>query len=209
MKEIWGDRLANLLTGLALVATGGLILVFAAIAVNPAFPFNPYPPPIPSPSPRLSPTPTRGSSHPAVTPASSILPSPTPLWPATPTPTQEPTMPFSATVEPGAHQPLMDCSRPLLAGTVTDREGEPLMGYPLHVWGPGVDTIILSGSAPAYGPSGWEVAMSEEETEGVWFVQLHLYNIYRTHPPLSPIVRVALSETCPQAMVRFQEQPLR
>ena len=92
-------------------------------------------------------------------------------------------MPFSATVRPGPLPPLLDCSRALLAGTVTDQGGEDLVGYPVHVWGPGVDTVVLSGSASAYGPSGWEVVGVAEEEQGIWYVQLHLYNLYRAHPP--------------------------
>jgi hypothetical protein len=116
-------------------------------------------------------------------------------------------MPFSATVRPGPLSPLLDCSRPLLAGTVTDREGEDLVEYPLHVWGPGVDTVVLSGSAPAYGPSGWEVVGVAEEEQGIWHVQLHLYSLYRAHPPLSEIVSVEMAQDCPQAMVHFRERP--
>jgi len=116
-------------------------------------------------------------------------------------------MPFSATVRPGPLPPLLDCSRALLAGTVTDQGGEDLVGYPVHVWGPGVDTVVLSGSASAYGPSGWEVVGVAEEEQGIWYVQLHLYNLYRAHPPLSEIVSIEMTEDCPQALVHFQERP--
>jgi hypothetical protein len=231
----WTDRLARVLTFLVLAATGALVLVFAVIALNPAVPFNPYPPttpfppsrasvttapetrrptalstrsPFPSPT-RLRPaTATRETRKPTALPARSPFPSPTPLRPATLLPTPEPAMPFSSTVEGGTSSALLDCDGVLVAGIVLDAEGEALTGYPVHVWGPGVDTIVVSGSAPAYGPSGWEAAATEtEDGDIIWNVQLHVHNIYQAHPPVSGIVRVELPRRCPQAMLLFRERP--
>ncbi len=200
-KKRWSDRLANGLTWLLLAATGGVLALFATIAVNPAVPFNPYPPTTPTPLPSPTPSPRVTAT---ATPTRLLFVTPTPLRPATLTPTPEPTTPFSATVELGSEARGLDCDRPLLAGTVTDREGEPLTGYPVHAWGPGREVIVLSGSAPDFGPSGWEVEVEKEE---VWFVQLHLPNPRQVYPPLSAIVRIRLPAACPQAMVYFQQRP--
>ncbi len=117
-------------------------------------------------------------------------------------------MPFSATVTTGQSAFLPQCGAVLIAGTVTDRDGESLTGYPVHVWGPVTDTIVLSGSALAYGDSGWAVRLpGETNGEGnVWYVQLHHYDIEHVHPPLSAAVRVELPARCPQAVIRFKEQ---
>ncbi len=112
-------------------------------------------------------------------------------------------MPFSATVEVEASA---GCRRSVLAGTVRDREGEPLLQYPLHVWGAGLDTIVISGSAPAYGPSGWEVTLPGT-ARGIWYVQLHRYDIAQAHPPLSDIVQIILPTGCHRALVALREQP--
>lgn len=203
----WKDRLLGGLTLLLLAATGALLVAFVIIAANPTVPFNPYPPATPLPSPTSLQVLTRMSRHIAPTATPVPLPNPTPLKPATLTPTPEPTMPFSATVRSGPLSPFLDCSHPLLAGTVTDREGEDLVGYPVHVWGPETDLVILSGSAPLYGPSGWEVTEITAGKNVSWYLQLHLYAIFRAHPPLSEIVHIEVPVTCPQAMVYFQERP--
>jgi hypothetical protein len=97
-----------------------------------------------------------------------------------------------------------------LAGTVSSAEGEPLEGYPVHLWGPGGDVILLSGSDPSRGASGWShVAPSQGETiSSTWHLQLHLPDVYQNYPPVSPIVQVALSGTCRDglALIHFRER---
>ncbi len=199
----------GVLTWLVLAATGVAVVLMAIIAVDPTVPFNPYPPLTASPLPTTPPTATRAPRTPTPTATATALPyvTPTALRPATLTPTPMPTMPFSFTVEPGPRPPLLDCSRPLLAGAVVDQEGEALVDYPLHVWGPSLDTIVRSGSDSRYGPSGWRVDLPADAAAGIWYVQLHLYNIYRAHPPLSPIVQVRLDDNCRQAFILFRARP--
>jgi len=177
--------------------------VYVVIAFRPTVSINPFPPlsPLPSPSTTTGPgtsSPIRLSPSPSS--AARPAPTPTPLVPTTPTPTPAPTFPFTASVGLG---PSDDCGWAGLVGEVEDREGEPLEGYPIHVWGPGLETIVLSGSAPAYGPSGWEVVITDTggPISGTWFVQLHQYNVYHHHPPLSAIVRVELPGTCSESLV--------
>lgn len=183
----------------------------AIIAIDPTVPFNPYPPPTASLPPTALPTATRAPRTPTLTAtATATAPpyvTPTALRPATLTPTPAPTMPFSFTIELGPQLPLLDCSQPLLAGAVVDREGEALVDYPLHVWGPSLDTIVRSGSDSRYGPSGWRVDLPADAGVGAWYVQLHLFNVYRAHPPLSAIVELRLDEECRQAFVLFRARP--
>lgn len=198
---------------LLLLASGALLGGYVAIAVNPYVPINPYPPPLPSSTPtrttaEIAPSPSPSLPHPRATSISHFL-TPTPIHPTTPTPTPTPTMPFTATVERRASE---TCRRLELAGTVTDQEGAPLEGYPVHVWGPGVNRIVLSGSDPTYGPSGWSVTLVALEkgnisVRGTWYAQLHRYDAYRGHPPLSTVVRIEMTGTCSEsiAVIHFQE----
>lgn len=183
---------------------------FVAIVANPGLPINPYPPPA-SPTTAL-PTPTQGATA-ALSPTSppsptrALLLTPTPLRPATPTPTPGPSSTFSATIEVEASP---GCNATTLVGTVRDSEGEPLIGYPIHVWGNGTEAIVLSGSAPAHGPSGWEFSLPEnsEGVTGTWNVQLHQHSVYRHHPALSAILRVEVAGTCSEGLVliHFRER---
>ena len=183
---------------------------YIAIAVDPTAPFNPYPPPTPSsplsclttPGSRSTPSPV------ALSPRATgrDRPDPTPLRPATLTPSPAPALSFGATVE---LQASPDCTWAGLAGTVSSFEGEPLEGYPVHVWGPGLDAIVLSGSAPAYGPSGWEVVVGEAGTaaSGTWHVQLHQHDVLLGHPPLSPVLQVDMTGSCQEslAIIDFEQ----
>lgn len=192
-------------------AAGLLIVAYVAIAANPYLPINPYPPP----TAPLSRTPSQTAAEPTQTPAVAINPvtptnapfvSPTPLRPATPRPTPTPPSPFAARVERGA---ASTCNETILAGAVLDAEGKPLEGYPVHVWGPDVELIVTSGSAPDFGPSGWSVALGEgdQAVTGTYYVQLHKLDVYRGHPPLSPAIAVRFTGACSEnvAIVYFEE----
>ena len=94
-----------------------------------------------------------------------------------------------------------------MAGTVVDSLGEPVEGYPIHVWGTGIDDIVVSGSAVEYGPSGWQIlVLSEEVVTGTYYVQLHEYNVYTGHPAVSWIIEIELPG-CQDGMplVRFEQ----
>lgn len=208
----WSNRLAHVLTLLVLAATGIAILLMVVIAVNPSVSFNPYPPSTLAPLPSLSPSPTATARMRTPTPAATLTPlpyvTPTPLRPSTATPTPELVMPFSYTTNIGSSPPLLNCTRPLLSGSVLDEEEEDLIDYPIHVWGPSLDTIVRSGSDTRYGSAGWSVDLPEGgAVAGPWYVQLHLYDIRRAHPPLSGVVELHLDEDCPQAYVLFQASP--
>jgi hypothetical protein len=139
-----------------------------------------------------------------LTPTQPVRSTPTLIRPATPAPTPLPDVLFTANVE------IVDgdgCGGALIAGTVVDSLGDPIEGYPIHVWGAGIDGIVVSGSAEEYGPSGWQVlAASGEVVSGTYYVQLHEYNVYSGHPAISLIIETELPN-CQDGMplVRFEQ----
>jgi hypothetical protein len=116
-------------------------------------------------------------------------------------------MPFEAIV---ASQASPDCTTIGIAGTVSDVNGEPLTGFPIHVWGEGIEQVVLSGSAPVHGDSGWEVAIPnpQEPLSDTWYVQLHVRSTFRSYPAVSSIVQVELSADCENnfVLINFQER---
>lgn len=181
------------------------------IAINPRTPLNPFPPPASSlvtPSPSAMPVtrrPTPDGVSPLATPA--VRPTPTLLALDMPTPSATPAAPFTSTVEVRA---VPDCEEIVVAGTVRDAEGEPLEGYPVHLWGPVGEEILISGSSPEYGAGGWAVALPRTKVPmfSAWFIQLHQHNVYRSHPSLSSIVEVRLSGDCEEGLtlIHFRER---
>lgn len=184
---------------------------FIIIAINPQSSLNPFPP---ATSVIATPSPTAASATlcpPTVafsavaTP--SVRPTPTRMDLDLPTPTATPTFPFTSTVEVRARP---DCEEIVLAGTVRDAEGEPLEGYPVHLWGPTGEAILISGSSPDYGAGGWAFALPRAKVPSLstWFVQLHEQSVYRSHPSMSSIVEVRLSGDCEEGLtlIHFHER---
>jgi hypothetical protein len=124
-----------------------------------------------------------------------------------PTPTATPMLPFTSTVE---MREVPDCEEIVVAGTVRDAEGEPLEEYPVHLWGPVGEAILVSGSSPEYGPGGWAFTLPRAKvpTQSAWFIQLHRQDVYRHHPSLSSIVEVRLSGRCGEGLtlIHFRER---
>jgi len=202
MEQGAGAVKARVLNGLALalvVATGLVGVLYAVIAVEPMMPLNPFPPPTAPPSP----TPTVGATATPV-PTPTPFPTPTALRPVPLTPTPEPSYPFTATVETGPLNGTSDCQA-MLRGVVLDREGHGLEGYPVHLWAaeadPAPDDRILFSDRSGR----WQIALPAG-ARGLWYVQLHAPDARQVYPPLSPIVAVALPDTCPRATVEFRER---
>jgi hypothetical protein len=64
------------------------------------------------------------------------------------------------------------CNWQGLAGQVTTDRGEPLRGVEVRVRGEGVNLSTLSGLAPFYGPSGWEIRVAELPNTGRYVIDL-------------------------------------
>ncbi len=196
---------ARVLNGLALalvVATGLLGILYAVIAVEPTAPLNPFPPPTMTATPVHWPEPEAPKETATLSPTPSPFPTPTLLRPSPLTPTPEPAYPFTATVEvsPGA----TDC-RAEMDGAVIDRQGRGLEGYPVHLWAAEAmfslyETVLFSDEA-----GRWQASLPAG-ARGVWYVQLHAPDARKVYPPLSPVVAVALPDTCSWVTVEFRER---
>ncbi len=174
------DRFYNTVSLVALGLTVLTLVCYILISVNPYLPINPFPPDperfivatlTPSPTPSRTPAATwTATATPTVTPTPppsftpTITPTPEPTVPptptATPTPTPPPTprvtrSPYPFSYELNYETPYYGCAWMGVAGTVVDIDGNPLMGYPVHVWGGGIDVVVNSGDKPLYGDSGW------------------------------------------------------
>jgi len=220
------DRLFNILSLGMLGLTVLLLLYYILLAVNPQSALNPFPPIarrmqiIATPTPLA--TPTRESAAtwtptttPTITPTPppsftpTITPSPTPVPPTrtpipptvTPTPTPRVTRsPYPYSYELQYETPLYGCSWMGVAGIVQNLDGEALKGYPIHVWGGGIDQVVNSGDKQMYGDAGWEQFLFNQPVEmrGIFRVQLH--SPYDPHPPISAEIVLDFQGFCSQSM---------
>lgn len=227
------DRLFSILSLVMLAMTAITLGYYILIAINPYLSINPFPPsrqqqvimatPTPTPTatrelaatwtPTLTPTvtPTWPPRPPTFTPTITPTPGPTstPVPTATETPTITPTprvtrSPYPFTYEIAYETPFYGCAWSGVAGTVEDLDGNPLIGYPIHVWGGGLDLVITSGSAPLYGASGWEQFFNDHPIaiEGEFKVQLHARDD-PNHPPVSEEIVLNFPGYCSRAMARI------
>lgn len=126
-----------------------------------------------------SPTVTRTTS-PSNTPMPTQTPTPTLTF--TPEPTPEP-MPFQLKGEPEAMsseliRPGLGCDWLVIAGQVWDLQEAPVTDLSLHLFGElggyTIDMIIMTGSATAYGESGYEFTLENlvVDSANSLFIQL-------------------------------------
>ncbi len=225
------DRVFNLLSLVVLALTGITFLCYVTIAINPHLPYNPFPPRTqdlaaeslpstatptrilaatwtPTVTPTVTPTPP-----PSFTPTVTPTPAPTDLAPTpTPTPTETsapPTprvtrSPYPFTYEIFYETPLYGCAWMGVAGTVQDIDGNPLTGFPIHVWGGGIDTVVYSGDKQLYGDSGWEQFFNSApmEARGIFRVQIHARD-NPNHPPVSQEIVLNFPGYCSGSMARI------
>lgn len=219
------DRLFNLLSLVMLGLTVLTIGCYILIVLNPYIPLNPFPParpaltvvatltptPLvrkgaptwtPTPTPTITPTPP-----PSFTPtATPIPPTRTPVPPTrtlTPTPSPTPRVtrsPYPFTYVLNYETPYYGCTWMGVGGTVQDLDGNPLKDYRIHVWGGGIDVVILSGSKQIYGDSGWEQFFLNQPVEmnGIFHVQLH--SPYAPHTPVSEEITLNYPGLCSKSL---------
>jgi hypothetical protein len=91
-----------------------------------------------------------------------------------------------------------------VAGTVVDIDGNPLIGYPIHIWGGGIDVVVNSGDKQLYGDSGWEQFFdsSPKEVNGVFRVQIHSRDD-ASHAPISPEIVLDFPGYCSKALANI------
>ena len=211
--------LFNVLTVVVLVATVCLVGFYALIGINV---YNPFPPPTlaslalptdtPTPSgptsiPTWTPTYIPTASSPTDTPGPTLTPSvtptfpPTPTFPATATPTPRVTRslwPF--TYELTLDSPQYGCSWTGVAGHVQDLDDNPLIGYPVHVWGAGIDVVVTSGSDARFNTiygsqAAWEQFFDNKLKVFEMRVQLH-DPYHDDHLPISDEIVIQMPGYC-------------
>ncbi|MFQ3567080.1 MAG: hypothetical protein SNJ59_08765 [Aggregatilineales bacterium] len=217
------NRTYNLLTLLFTAGGCGLLAYFAALWQNPYSEINPFAPFTPPP---IVITATYTPSHtftPSITPTPSRTPTPsptaTPTDPPTPTPS-EPEAPVEAAPGEGFSFSLLQgraiyltnpearggCNWASIAGTVTDANNQALNGYQIRILGNGVDETIISGSAPGYGPGGFELPLGRQAIDAQFAVQL----ANADGIPVSTVYTITTSSICEWniAVLRFIEQAI-
>ncbi len=158
----------------------------------------------------------------------SVTPSPLPTFPTkTPTPTYTPTSTNTPTVTPPGptstptatrsaypftktdnspfylqnHANNAGCGWLGLAGEVLDLERNPVPvgSYRVHVWGSAIDERVIVGSAPDYGPSGWEQFVFDSPVMRDYNVQLESPN----GTAVSQVYRVQTHTTCNENLLQL------
>jgi hypothetical protein len=130
-----------------------------------------------------------------------LTPSITPTFPPTRTPTPRVTRsawPFTVEVDTG--MPPYGCGWTGVAGHVQDVDGNPLVGYPVHIWGAGLDGVINSGS-----DAGWNTMYGNQAAFEKMFdarpksmqVRVQLHDPYKAdHLPVSEEVVIDFPGFC-------------
>ena len=221
MSLIW-----NFLTIVVVLGIFYVIYYFLTIFINPHTPLNPFPPaPLPTLYQTATPTATVAvipreatwTSTATIAPAATRTKAPTwTLLPQLVTQTDTPPAPLAsdtATPMPASvditylasteFHPDKDCNWLGVAGKVLGTDGKPvlymevLLGGTLD--GKTINYVILSGNALAYGPSGFEQALSDHpiaSTHALW-IQL----LDNTAKPLTDKIFFDTYSTCTQNLV--------
>ena len=215
-------KVFNVLTIVALVATVCLVSFYGLVGFNV---FNPFPLPtpvstiaLPTPTetstpgpptrtPTLTPTitPTPG---PTDTPAPTLTPSVTPTWPPTKTPSPTPPRvtrsPWPFTYELRLTTPQLGCNWTGVAGQVQDLDGNPLVGYPVHVWGAGIDRVVTAGADAGLNTRYGSEAAWEQFFDGSpkpMEVRVQLHDPYGAdHLPVSDEIIIDMPGYCGAAL---------
>ncbi|MCC7118386.1 MAG: hypothetical protein IT310_07670 [Anaerolineales bacterium] len=223
----------DMLSILMLLITGCLVLYFLVLYLYPTSKLNPYPPggKNPTATPTITPiqldatwTPTL---TPIVTPTETLLPtltleaSPTLLsliTPSiTPTATKPPKRPFSATVTYIASTIIhadSACNWQGVGGTVVDANNADITGIVIRLGGMyngktknEPPTVTVTGTAPAYGKSGYEFFLGTVPilSKGELTVQI----LDQAGLPLSEPITLDTFNDCGKnlALVRFKKNP--
>lgn len=93
------------------------------------------------------------------------------------------------------------CAWQSIAGQVIGLDGEPIRQLPVQVTGENFEWLTFTGSAPDFGPSGYEVWLNSTPLEAEYEVQL----LNTTGLPLSEIIVVQTLSACERniAIVNF------
>jgi hypothetical protein len=93
-----------------------------------------------------------------------------------------------------------DCDWLSIAGTVTGAFGQALLNLPIEVTGQGFAEVQFSGSAPQFGPSGFEINVGDEPEAKTFSVRV----LTPFGEPASDYVVITTGETCQTNVVVIQ-----
>jgi hypothetical protein len=162
--------------------------------------------PINTLQPTLTPSPS--ATLPPATPTKTPTPTPTDTATPGPSPTVTTTRsPFPFTKDQASPQYIQNyannagCDWMGIAGIVLDLNGNPVANgeYRVHVWDSGIEERVVVGSAPAYGPSGYEQFLYNQPRFQEHNVQLETIN----GTAVSQVYRIQTRTSCNQNLIRF------
>ncbi len=235
-KQRRRDITWNLLTGLVILVTVGLIGLFLVLFSNPYVALNPFPPPtmpVLAVAPPGTATPVKlpPTWTPTAQPTETPLPTNTTL-PATPTSeptatealvpffTEEPgsnNLPYAIEGEPAAmantvFHPGENCDWQGVAGRVVDLQGRPVVGVVVKLTGlydgRTVDMTTLTGGAAAwYGESGYEFILGDKPVSSNAMLSVQLLD--QALMPVSNRVIFSTYSTCDKNLILLNFKQVR
>ena len=146
-------------------------------------------------TPTRTPTPTNTPTR---------TPPPTPGPPPTATNTSSPFL-FTKTADSPIYLRNFannaDCEWLGIAGEVLDVNGNPVANdqYRVHIWESGIDSRLATGSASAYGPSGWEQFVLDQPAVREYNLQLET----TSGSAVSQVYRVTTRSSCNENLLYF------
>ncbi len=223
-RERQPGRFYNFVSFVFLLATVVVLVVSVLLIQNPYASFNPFPPHTPTATPTLFVLDEAEEVvlPPTWTPSPTVTegPSPTPRATATLTPTLMATA-TGVTQPPGATNTIAvfpftlqdeavtyiqnsneeGCAWLSIAGQVFDLNEAPVKGLPVFVTGDNFEYMVFTGTAPQFGPSGYEVFLNPTPIEAEYIVRL----LNTTGMPLSEPILVRTLSSCESnvAIVNF------
>ncbi|NOG34185.1 MAG: hypothetical protein HND44_06360 [Chloroflexi bacterium] len=180
-----------------------LVPTWTPIAEEPTVTPIPFSTIRPSVTPSIVPTLPSRTPTPTHTPTPTDTPTATPPGPSpTPSPTRAQYL-FTRTDDSPRYleNRAAGCRWMGIAGVVLDLNRRPAApgSYLVHVWDSGVDQRITIGSAPVYGPSGWELFLFDSPTVRDYNVQLESPN----GTVVSQVYRVQTRATCAENLLQL------
>lgn len=231
-RDTGGSRTTvNLIALFFLLASCGAIVYFAFLWNNYMSPLNPLAPPTPMPlvitatlTQTLTPEPSA-----TLTPSPTVTPSPVPTDAptATFTPVFLDALETPSSLGLGTPEGTDDvsnyrfalqnnrviyitnpdarggCNWSSIAGSVMNADGSALNGYGVRIAGDGIDQTVATGSAPGFGPGGFEVQLGTAAKDARYVAQL----LDPQGIAVSPVYTVETSSDCALniAALRFEE----
>jgi len=91
-----------------------------------------------------------------------------------------------------------------VAGYIQDLDGNPLGGYPVHIWGAGIDVVVTSGADAGLNTRYGNMAAWEQFFDAApkpMEVRVQLHDPYRgDHPPISEEIVIDMPGYCGAAL---------